>query len=150
MFKCLLPTLCCLLLFSCTTKELQYLSFSNMKMVKLGYPKSTVGLEVTCYNPNKFGLRLESLNSDIYINGDFLGTAMIDSMLSVPRLDTFTIPVKMEVKMGNTLNSLLKVMGNSEDSVLLDLKMDGKARLKKGGIFLNYPIRYQEKKVFKF
>ncbi len=150
MSKCLFPTLCCLLLFACKTKDLEYLSFNNMKMVKLGYPESTVSLEVTCYNPNKFGMRLESMNTDVFINGDFLGKAMIDSMLDVPKKDTFTIPVKMEVKMGNTLNGLMKMINNTADSSLLDLKMDGKARLKKGGIFINYPIHYQEKKVFKF
>lgn len=119
-------------------------------MVKLGYPESTVSLEVTCYNPNKFGMRLESMNTEVFINGDFLGKAMIDSMLDVPKKDTFTIPVKMEVKMGSTLNGLMKMINNTADSSLLDLKMDGKARLKKGGIFINYPIHYQEKKVFKF
>ncbi|MBL0133813.1 MAG: hypothetical protein IPP79_07310 [Chitinophagaceae bacterium] len=85
MSKCLFPTLCCLLLFACKTKDLEYLSFNNMKMVKLGYPESTVSLEVTCYNPNKFGMRLESMNTDVFINGDFLGKAMIDSMLDVPK-----------------------------------------------------------------
>ena len=143
-------TLSCLLLFSCKTKDLEYISFDHLKVEKLGFPNSTISLDVTCYNPNNFGLQLSRLESDVFINKEFLGKALMDSILTVPRKDTFLIPVKMDVKMGGAMNSLLQLMNSSPDSTTLLIKLEGKARLKKGGIFITYPIRYEETKVLKF
>lgn len=150
MKKWLLPTLLTLLLCSCQTKELEYLDFQNFKVVKLGFPNSTIGLEVTCYNPNKFGLSLNSLESDVFINQEFLGKARIDSSIRVPRNDTFSIPVKMDVKMGNTMNSLISMMGRGTDSTTLLIKLNGKARVSKSGVSINYPISFEETKVIKW
>lgn len=150
MKKWIAPFLLCFVLFSCKTKPLEYISFDHFKVVKLGFPNSTIGLNVTCYNPNKFGLTLNRLESDVYINKEFLGKAILDSSISVPRMDTFFIPVKMDVKMGGTMNSILQLMNSSADSTTLLIKLDGKARVKKGGLVINYPISYEEMKVLKF
>lgn len=138
------------LLISCKTKDLEYIGFEEFKVQKLGFQKSELGLKVICYNPNKFGLRLLELNSDVYINEEYLGKAILDSGLTVPKNDTFAIPVTMEVKMGGTFNSLLKLMTQSADSTLLHIQFNGNARVKKGGLILNYPIKYDENKPVKF
>ena len=139
-----------LLLIGCKTKELEYLSFDNLKVVKLGFPNSTISLDVTCYNPNKFGLHLNRLESEVFVNKEYLGKAILDSSISVPRRDTFLIPVKMEVKMGGTMTSLMQLMNSGADSTTLLIKLEGKAKLKKGGININYPIQYEEMKVLRF
>ena len=150
MKKWIAPALLSILLFACKTKPLEYLSFDHLKVVKLGFPNSTISLDVTCYNPNKFGLNLTRLESDVYINKEYLGKAILDSSIFVPKRDTFLIPVKMDVKMGGTMTSILQLMNSSADSTTLLIRLEGKARLKKGGIFLNYPIQYEEMKVIKF
>ncbi len=150
MKKWIAPALLSILLFACKTKELEYLSFDHLKVVKLGYPNSTISLDVTCYNPNKFGLNLTRMESDVYINKEYLGKAILDSSILVPKRDTFLIPVKMEVKMGGTMTSILQLMNSSADSTTLLIRLEGKAKLKKGGIFLNYPIKYEEMKVIRF
>ena len=144
------PTLFALFLVSCKTKDLEYISFEHLKVVKLGFPNSTVSLNVICYNPNKFGLQLTRLETDVFVNKEYLGKATLDSSLTVPRRDTFFIPVKMEVKMGATMTSLLQLINSSADSTTLLIKLEGKAKLKKGGLFLNYPISFEEMKVLKF
>jgi LEA14-like dessication related protein len=144
------PTLLVVLLSSCKTKSLEYLSFENFKVAKLGFPQSTISLNVVCYNPNKFGLNLTNLESDVFINKEYLGKAILDSTIIVPRKDTFLIPVKMDVKMGGTMNTILQLMGNGADSTTLLIKFEGKARLKKSGMNLSYPIQYEEMKVLKF
>lgn len=150
MKKLLSPLLLSLLILSCKTKPLEYVSFQNLKMVKLGFPNSTISLDVNCYNPNKFGVVLNRLESDVYVNKEFLGKALLDSSITVPRRDSFLVPVKMEVKMGSTMNSLLQLMSSNADSTTLLIKLDGKARVKKGGLVINYPISYEEMKVLKF
>ena len=150
MKKWIAPALLSIVLVACKTKPLEYLSFDHLKVVKLGFPNSTISLDVTCYNPNKFGLKLTRLESDVYINKEFLGKAILDTSILVPKRDTFLIPVKMDVKMGGTMTSILQLMNSSADSTTLLIKLEGKARLKKGGINLNYPIQYEQMKVIKF
>jgi len=135
---------------SCKTKSLQYLSFEKFKLDKFGFPTSTVSLQVQCYNPNKFGLSLTSLESDVFVNQEYLGKAILDSAIQVPKKDTFLLPVKMEVKMGGTANSLIQLLGSKSDSTTLHIKFAGKAKLKKGGININYPIAYEGDQVIRF
>lgn len=150
MKKWWLASLLPFLLISCKTKDLEYIGFEEFEVKKLGFQKSEMGLKVVCYNPNKFGLRLLELNSDVYINEEYLGRASLDSGLTVPKNDTFAIPVTMEVKMGPTFNGLLKLMAQTSDSTLVHIQFNGNARVKKGGIMLNYPIKYDENKFLKF
>lgn len=150
MKRWLLPTLLTLALLSCKPKGLEYLEFQNFQVVKMGFPNSTIGLEVTCYNPNKFGLLLNSLESDVYINSEYLGKARIDSFVRVPKKDTFLIPVKMDVKMGGTMNTLLSLISAGTDSSTLLIKFEGKAKLNKSGLSLTYPILYEGTKVIKW
>ncbi len=150
MKKWVAPALLVLFLNSCKTKDLEYLSFDHFKVEKLGFPNSTISLDVTCYNPNKFGLQLLKVETAVSINKEFLGNAFLDSALSIPAKDTFLIPIKMEVKMGGAMTGLLKLMNNSGDSTSMLIKLEGTSRIKKGGISLNYPIKYEEMKVLKF
>lgn len=144
------PTLLALLLFSCKTKPLEYLSFDRFRVTKLGFPNSVISLDVTTYNPNKFGLKLTKLESDVFVNQEFLGKAFIDSTVLVPGRDTFVIPVKMDVKMGGTMNSLMQMIANKEDSTVLNIKLDGKAQVRKSGLQLSYPILYEDRKTIRF
>jgi LEA14-like dessication related protein len=150
MKKWIVPALLLLGLASCKTKGLEYLSFEKFKVDKLGFPNSTISLQVVCYNPNKFGLNLTNLESDVFINQEYLGKAILDSTIAVPRKDTFMIPVKMDVKMGGTMTSILQLINNQADSTTLLIKLAGKAKMKKGGVGLTYPIAYEEMKVLKF
>lgn len=135
-----------LLLFSCKTKDLEYLSFDNLKVTKLGFPTTYVNVEVTCYNPNRFGGKLESLESDVFFEDAFLGKARIDSAIQVPKKDTFQIPVNLEVKTGATLNKLIQVLGTASDTTKLGIRLEGNARMRKSGIVVNYPIKYDGRK----
>lgn len=149
--KKLIPVLVAVVvLFSCKTKPIQYENFQDLKLIKMGFPVSTVALNVVCYNPNKFGLKITSFASDVYANNEYLGKAVLDSTISVPRRDTFYLPVRMEVKMGSTVNSLLKMMGGQGDSINVLLKLEGSAKLRKGALGFNYPIKYEERKTLHF
>lgn len=134
-----------LLFFSCKTKDLEYLSFDHFQVTKMGFPTTLVKVDVTCYNPNRFGARLEQLETDVYVGTDFLGKARLDSSIAVPRKDTFQIPVNLEVKTGPVLNRLVKLLSSASDTTKLGLRLQGNAKLRKSGVVVNYPIRYEEK-----
>lgn len=135
-----------LLLSSCKSKDLEYLSFENLKITKAGYPESTIQLDVVCFNPNPFRIRLEELNSEVYFNENYVGKAVSIAPTPVPAKDTFRVPVQMNVKLGSTLNGLLKMIGPSKEKPPFAIRFEGEAKLRKGVVSLNYPIKYRKER----
>jgi LEA14-like dessication related protein len=132
-------TLGIVLLASCAKpKNFDYLGFDNLKVLKLGIQETTVGMDVKFYNPNS-ALLLKKAEVDVHINNKYLGRTVIDSLISIPKKDTFIIPMVMKMETISAVSGILKSVG---DSTVL-VKLDGKALVGKSGIFLNYPIKYE-------
>ncbi len=128
---------------SCTKpKDLEYLDIQNIRMIKWGLTESLVGLDVRFYNPNNQQVRLKDANAKVYANSTFLGDTYTDSIVVVPRKDTFAVPLYLKVQ---TVSAIAKVMETLQDS-MVNIKVEGTVKMGKGGIFINYPIRYEEKK----
>ncbi|MET0243342.1 MAG: LEA type 2 family protein, partial [Flavitalea sp.] len=127
-------------------KDLEYVDFKNLKVLKWGFKESTVGMDIDFYNPNKSRLQLKRADVDVYINNTYLGKSTLDSLVRIPARDTFSLPVTMKVATGGALTNILKIV--SDSSVLI--RMEGSASFGKGGIFVNYPIKYEGKQQIKF
>jgi len=134
-------------LFSCAKpKDLEYVDFKNLKVLKWGFKESTVGMDIDFYNPNKSNLQLKKADVDVYINNTYLGKSVLDSLVRIPSRDTFSLPVTMRVETGGALTNILRIVTDS--SVVI--RMEGNASFGKGGIFLNYPIKYEGRQRIKF
>jgi LEA14-like dessication related protein len=141
---------CCLFFvaiafMSCSTpKALEYRSYNNFSIEKLGFDHSTVTLELEYYNPNNFRMQLRNTNLDVFINGKLFGHSSTDTLIQIPRKDTFSLPVKFDVNMQslyqNALNTLLgkQVM----------IKVTGKVKVGKANVFMYFPINYESKETF--
>lgn len=119
-------------------KGFDYLGFDNVKVLKWGIQETTVGMDVKFFNPNP-ALRLKKAEVDVHINNKFLGRTVIDSLIYIPRKDTFIIPMVMKMETVSAVSGILKSV--SDSTVLV--KLDGTATIGKSGIFLNYPIKYE-------
>ena len=70
-----------------------------------------------------------------------LGHFTIDTMIQVPANGDFWLPVKLQLDMNKILkNSLVALLAKE-----VTIKVEGKARVGKGPVFINYPIRYEGK-----
>ena len=138
-----------IVLGSCKVRSLDFVEVKNFKVQKMGLSSSQVALDIRCYNPNKFGMKLTGLSSDVYIDSQFIGKATFDSTLRIPKLDTFLLPVKMDMKMGPAVVGLFKVFTGYTDSINVRLGFTGKAKLKKSLFRINYPISYEGIKTIK-
>jgi LEA14-like dessication related protein len=127
-------------------KDLEYVDFKNLKVLKWGFKESTVGMDIDFYNPNRSKLQLKKAEVDVYINEVYLGKSTLDSLVRIPSMDTFSLPVTMRVETGGALTNLLRIV--SDSAVMI--RMQGNASFGKGGIFLNYPIKYQGLQRIKF
>lgn len=131
-----------LLAVSCAKpKGFNYLGFEQVKVLSWGLKESVVGFQVKLYNPNKYRMQLKEANVDIHLNGIFLGHSDLDTFLQIPGKDTFYVPVKMTVKTSSAIQGLL---ASARDTAVI-IKIDGKARIGKGGVFFNYPVKYEGK-----
>ena len=126
-------------LMSCAKpKNFDYLGFDNLKVLKWGIQETTVGMDVKFYNPNS-ALLLKKAEVDVHVNNKYLGRTVIDSLITIPKKDTFVIPMVMKMETISAVSGILKSVGDS--SILV--KLDGKATVGRSGIFLNYPIKYE-------
>ena len=133
------------LIFSCSSpKELEYQTFHNFSIQKLGFNNSTVSLDIVYYNPNNFGMQLRNSDMDIYIDGSMLGHSSFDTLIRIPRRDTFTLPVKFNVNMQNIYKNAWSALTGKEVTV----KLTGKIRIGKANVFMSFPVNYETKETF--
>ena len=134
-------------LMSCSSpKALEYKTYHNFSIEKLGFNNSAISLELEYYNPNNFGMQLKSTDLDIFINGNLLGHSSLDTLIRIPRRDTFNIPVKFNVDMQNVFKNAWNTLVGKEVLV----RLSGKVRVGKANVFMSFPVEYETKQTFSF
>ena len=127
-------------LLSCSSpKALVYNNYKNFSIDKLGFTNSEVKLDLEYYNPNNFGLQLRRTELDIFVNNAFLGHSFSDSLISIPRRDTFLIPIKFSVDMHNLFKNAWNTLAGTD--VLI--KVNGKIKVGKANVFMSMPVNYE-------
>jgi len=130
---------------SCSSpKQLEYQTFNNFAIQKLGFNKSTVSLDIVYYNPNNFGMQLRNSDMDIFVDGSMLGHSTIDTLIRIPRKDTFSLPVTFDVDMQNIYKNAWSTVTGKEVTV----KLVGKIRIGKANVFMSFPVNYETKETF--
>lgn len=134
-------------MFSCAKpQDFEYVDFQNPRVLDLGIKESTVGADVRFFNPNNYQLQLKEAELDVHINNHYLGKTDLDTLIRIPRSDTFTIPVVLKVKSLSAISSIFQTL---TDSAVL-VKLQGKVKMGKAGVFLNYDINYEGLQRVKF
>ncbi len=126
--------------FSCgPLKEPDFREIENVHITKFGLTESSLTLDIHYFNDNKFRLKLKNAEGDAWLENNFLGHFSMDTLIHIPAKGDFTIPIKLKVDMGKILkNSLLTLLAKE-----VKIRVEGKARVGKGLIYINYPIRYE-------
>jgi LEA14-like dessication related protein len=132
---------------SCSSpKALEYKTFHNFSIQSLGFDKSAISLNLEYYNPNNYGMQLRSTDLDIFINGNLFGHSSMDTLIRIPRHDTFSIPVKFDVNM----QSIFKNAWNTLIGKEVLVKLSGKVKVGKANVFMSFPVNYESKETFSF
>lgn len=134
-----------LFLASCQKPQgFEYRGLQNFKVDSIGFNQSTISLNLIYFNPNNFGVFLKHVDCDVYVNNNYLGKYVLDTLMHIAKRSEFVLPSKMNVDMRNFLkNSLATILGQE---VLLNVK--GNTRVGKGGIFVNVPFSYSGREKF--
>lgn len=129
-----------MMLSSCRTpKDLVFKEFRNITVDNIGFSSANLSAELEYYNPNNFSLELNRTDVDVYINEQFLGRSNQDIQLKIPKRGHFVVPVRLQLDMKNLLKNGLTALTNKE----VNIKVVGKVKLGKAGVFKTFPVDYQ-------
>lgn len=134
-----------LTILSCSSpKALEYQTFHNFSVQKLGFTSSIIKLDLQYYNPNNFGMQLKNSDLDIFIDGNLLGHSSFDTLIRIPRRDTFMLPIKFDVDMQNIYKNAWNTLIGKEVLV----RLTGKLKVGKANVFMSLPVNYETKETF--
>ncbi|HRO48437.1 LEA type 2 family protein [Agriterribacter sp.] len=136
---CLVPVVALLSCRQVTAPE--YIDVNNVQVSGKSLTNTTLSANVRLYNPNNSNLIFRSGNLDIYVDNRLLGHTELDSTIYISKLDTFQIPVNVQVDINNVIGNALSLA--MKDSVLL--RIEGKIRIGRSGVFITRPVRYEQK-----
>ena len=126
-------------LFGCSKpKDVVFVDVQNVNVEQMGMSESVISADIRYYNPNNFRLKLKEGSLDVSVNDTYMGHSKLDTLLEIPKLDTFSIPLKLKVDSKTLLSKAASVLLTTEVVV----KLDGNAKLGKSGIYFNVPIHY--------
>ena len=129
-------------IMSCSTpKVLEYNTYRNFGIEKLGFTTSAVKLDLEYYNPNNFGLQLRRSELDVFINNTLLGHSSLDTLINIPRRDTFRLPIKFAVDMKNLFKNTWNTFSENE----VTIKLTGRLKVGKANVFMSMPVNYEGK-----
>ena len=130
---------------SCSSpKALEYRDYHNFSVEKLGYSNSTIKIDLIYFNPNNFRMQLRNTDLDIFINGKLFGHSLTDTLIPIPRKDTFSLPVLFDVNMQSLYQNALNTLLGKEVTV----RVAGKVKIGKANVFMYFPINYESKETF--
>ena len=130
---------------SCSApKALEYKTYHNFSIQKLGFNSSAIKLDLEYYNPNNFGMQLRNSDLDIFIDGNLLGHSSFDTIIKIPRNNTFILPVKFDVDMQNIFKNAWNTLTGKEVVV----RLTGKLKIGKANVFMSLPVNYETKETF--
>jgi LEA14-like dessication related protein len=129
-------------LSSCgSLKAPDFKGMENVRVGRLGANESSLNIDLHYFNPNKSKLKLKKAEGDAWIDDNLLGHFSIDTLIQIPANADFRMPVLLEMNMKKLLKNSAALLLKSE----VTLRVEGKAKVGKGGIYINYPIHYEGK-----
>jgi LEA14-like dessication related protein len=143
-FLIIATTLFFLIIITCSCKSLKEPDFKgieNISLGRIGLNESTFHMDLHYFNPNKFKLKLKYAEGDAWVDDKLLGHFIMDTLIKIQAKAYFKMPVTLQMNMKMLLQNSAVLMGSKE----VMLRVEGKAKVGKGAIFINYPIRYEGK-----
>ncbi len=119
-------------------KSLEFREFNNLKVDKLSFAGAALTVDLVYYNPNNFGLQLNRTDLDVFIDSTFLGHSSQDIQVNIPKLNTFTIPLKLDLDVKNLLKNGITSLFNKNVAV----RVLGSVKVGKAGIYKSFPVDY--------
>lgn len=121
-------------------KELDYKGIQSTEIQSLGLRNAALRINLEYYNPNKFGIDVKETNLSIYLNDAFVAVADQPEKTQIPKLSNFTFPVVAHFDPLKILGTAFQSLFNKKSK----LRIEGTAKLGKGGVYIKVPVQITE------
>jgi LEA14-like dessication related protein len=125
-------------------QSFEYRGMQNFKIDSIGLVNSKISLDLVYFNPNNFGVDLRNVSCDVYVNNNYLGKYVLDTLMHIPKRSEFAIPSSMHVDMKNVFKNAFGALLSKQ--VLVELR--GSTKVGKSGIFITVPFDYSAMETF--
>jgi LEA14-like dessication related protein len=122
-------------------KEPQFRRVENFGVKNVSLQDATVGLDITYFNPNNFGVAVKEADIDLYVDSVYIGKFMQLNQVDVMGTSEFSIPIEGIISWKKIAQSGLYKKAGREVLV----KANGKVKVGKAGVFVNKDIEYSGK-----
>lgn len=136
--RIILGALLSYLLFTGCAKPLaaEYRGVQNIGIQNIQGDSAQLSLEVAMFNPNKFDIKIWSMEADCFVANKLVGKARVDTLIVLPANMEVNIPVMANIGLSPILsNGISLLMGGD-----LNYSLQGKAKAGKGKIKWNIPF----------
>jgi LEA14-like dessication related protein len=126
--------------YSCRKPQaFQYRDLRNFHLNNFGLNKSRVSMDFVFYNPNSYGVNLKNVDCDVYLDSNYVGKFLLDTMMHIPQASEFILPATLDVDMKNIFKNSLSLL--LDNNVLIGAR--GTTRVGKGGFYVTIPFYYE-------
>jgi LEA14-like dessication related protein len=117
-----------------------YRGIESLVITKISANQSLVAGHIKFYNPNHYSLKMTHADVVILLEDKQAGHCIIDSTINIPKLDSFYVPVSVDVNLGNIVTNALQLLLKGK----VKINAEGFVKLKKDGIGFKVPVHYEE------
>jgi LEA14-like dessication related protein len=126
--------------YSCKApKDLEYRDMHNFKLKQARLKETMVQLDIQLYNPNAYNVKIKKADIDVFFNDSRLGKVKVKGKYTIPKTDTASLPVTLEVDLATALPELLKLAFAKE----IKIKLSGTIKAGRRIMFVRLPVHYE-------
>jgi LEA14-like dessication related protein len=102
--------------------------------------ESFLHTQLSFYNPNPFTMELKRGDVKVYLDDKLANHYVMDTSITIPRKDTFYVPLNLKVSPRLLIGSALRMLMNDNQ---IKVRLEGSVRVKRSGVSFNVPINYE-------
>src|SRR3954454_4010091 len=95
-------------------KDPEFRRIDHFGLRKIGLQQTTIGFNVTYFNPNNFGVNVKEAEADVYMDSVYMGKFTQDSTVPVQRNSEFSVPFSGSISMQKALQLNLTNIGDRD------------------------------------
>ncbi|MFA9206433.1 MAG: LEA type 2 family protein [Burkholderiaceae bacterium] len=111
----------------------------SIKIEKASFGKNSFKAEFAYQNPNGFGLVLNKLDCNVFINDQLFTQYKLDTNFTIPANAEFVLPATMEIELGSLLKNSVDILFNKP----MKIGIKGTATISKGMFTKTVPIEFE-------
>jgi LEA14-like dessication related protein len=111
----------------------------SIKIEKASFGKNSFKADFAYQNPNRFGLVINKLDCNVFINDQLFTQYKLDTNFIIPANAQFVLPAKMDIELSSLLKNSVDILFNNP----MKIAIKGNATISKGIFTKIIPINFE-------